>query len=85
MLYRKLRQNLLHRRRPLLAMVALLLATVAGLWSWNTLAELFSWPPAEYRHALAAVAILYVVRWILFPAHRTPVKPTEVKNECTAH
>jgi hypothetical protein len=25
------------------------------LWSWNTGAELFQWPVAEYRHALAAM------------------------------
>lgn len=75
----------LHYRRALLAVVAFLLATVAALWSWNTLAELFAWPQAEYRHALAALAILYLVRWIIDPVHRPPGKPPEVKDECTVY
>lgn len=85
MLYRIFRHQPLHRRRALLAMVAFLFAAVAGLWSWNTLADLFAWPQAEYRHALAAVAILYLARWILFPARRTLTNPPEVKDECTSH
>jgi hypothetical protein len=48
-----------------------LLASVAGLWSWNTLSELFNFPQAQYRHALAASFVLLVLKWGLFPGHRT--------------
>lgn len=33
----------------------------ALLWSWNTGAELFKWPIAEYRHALAAMLAYILV------------------------
>ena len=28
------------------------LITIAGLWAWNTLSELFGGPQAQYRHVL---------------------------------
>jgi len=84
MFYRKQGKYLLHHRRSLLAIAAFLLATVAALWSWNTLAELFAWPQAEYRHALAALAILYIARRILFSAQRKPATPNEVADEYSA-
>ena len=43
------------------------LATVAGLWPWNTLSGLFSLPQAQYRHALAAFCLLFILRRGLTP------------------
>lgn len=43
------------------------LATVATLWAWNTLAELFGLPPAHYRHVLAAFCLLAILPRILAP------------------
>lgn len=47
-----------------------LLTSVAGLWSWNTIAELFNWPEAQYKHVLAAFVLLLILKWSLYPAHR---------------
>jgi hypothetical protein len=46
------------------------LAAVVGLWSWNTLSELFNFPQAQYKHALAALFLLIILRWGLAPGHR---------------
>lgn len=46
------------------------LASVAGLWAWNTLAELFSLPQAQYKHVVAASFLLLVLKWGLCPKHR---------------
>jgi hypothetical protein len=43
-----------------------LLASVMGLWAWNTLAELFSGPQAQYKHVLALLVVLAMVKWGLF-------------------
>lgn len=45
------------------------LASIAGLWSWNTLAELFSLPQAQYKHVLAALFLSLILRWVLSPCH----------------
>ncbi|MBT7952646.1 MAG: hypothetical protein HN764_13540 [Gammaproteobacteria bacterium] len=46
-------------------------ASVFGLWSWNTIAELFSLPEAQYKHALAAFFLVALLRLGLFaPDHR---------------
>jgi len=42
----------------------LFLALVAVLWSWNTLSELFGWPHAQFKHAVAAVSIVLLGKWI---------------------
>lgn len=47
-----------------------ILASVAGLWSWNTISELFNLPHAQYKHALAAFFLLLIVKWGLSPSHR---------------
>lgn len=39
-----------------------LLATIAGLWSWNTLSELFNFPQAQYKHVLAAFILLLILK-----------------------
>ena len=39
----------------------LFIGAYALLWSWNINAELFKWPVAEYRHALAAMLVFIVI------------------------
>jgi hypothetical protein len=51
----------------LIVFCVILLALVIGLWSWNTLAELFDWQQAQLKHAVAALALLLIARSILFP------------------
>lgn len=48
-----------------------LLASVAGLWSWNTLSELYNLPHAQYRHVIAALFLILILRWGIFPSHHT--------------
>ena len=52
-------------RQTVIAVGAFLLLTVVGLWSWNTLSELFNLPHAQYRHAVAATALLLITGWML--------------------
>lgn len=61
----------LDQKYYLYAIGLFILASVAGLWSWNTLAELFSLPQAHYRHVLAAFVLLLILRQGLSPGHRT--------------
>ena len=42
----------------LAAGLAIAVIMVAGLWSWNTLAELFGAPEAQFRHAIAVLVLL---------------------------
>jgi hypothetical protein len=42
--------------------LALALATILGLWAWNTLAQPFGGPELEFRHALAAAILLSLIR-----------------------
>lgn len=63
-------QNLSHKHY-FYAIGMFLLATVAGLWSWNTLSELFSFPQAQYKHVLAAFILLLILKWGLSSNHRT--------------
>lgn len=49
----------------LYAVAAFVLATIGGLWSWNTLSELFGLPHAQYKHILAAGVLLIIFRWSL--------------------
>jgi hypothetical protein len=46
----------------LLAGITLTAIAVTGLWSWNTLAELFGAPEAHFRHAVAAMALIATLR-----------------------
>lgn len=41
----------------------LIVLSVACLWSFNTLSELFDGPQAQYKHAIAAAALLMMMRW----------------------
>jgi len=45
-----------------------ILVSIFLLWSWNTLAELFSGPRAQYKHVLAALMILITLRWSFLPS-----------------
>jgi len=49
----------------LYAVATFVLATIGGLWAWNTLSELFSLPHAQYKHILAAGVLLIIFRWTL--------------------
>jgi len=44
---------------------ALTLFSVVVLWSFNELSELFGGPQAQFKHAIATVGILLVVKWIV--------------------
>ena len=46
-----------------LVIVMLLVTTVFGLWAWNTVSELFNGPLAQYKHVVAALILLAIVRW----------------------
>jgi hypothetical protein len=48
-----------------------LLASIAALWSWNTLSELFNFPLAQYKHVMAAFILLLILKWGLSPDHRS--------------
>ncbi len=60
--------------RQVLAAVALgTLAAVAILWSWNEVAvALFGAPPAQFKHAVAPVAALALLCWMLRMIWRAP-------------
>ncbi len=85
MKYRKHRQYLSRHGHWLLPLSTFLLASVASLWSWNVLAELFAWPEAQYRHALAALLILFVAGRALFPARRQTARPAGARDEPSTH
>ena len=57
----------------LLAGITLTAIAVMGLWSWNTLAELLGAPEAQFRHAVAALALLVTLRLAL-SQRRTAVR-----------
>jgi hypothetical protein len=49
----------------LAACLALAAIAALGLWSWNTLAGLFGAPEAQFKHAVAALALLVIARLAL--------------------
>lgn len=53
-----------------LVVVTLLVTTVFGLWAWNTVSELFNGPVAQYKHVVAALILLAIVRWPFSRAER---------------
>jgi len=61
----------LNHKRYLYAVGLYVLASIAGLWSWNTLSGLFNLPQAQYRHVLAASFLLLILKWVLFLDRRT--------------
>lgn len=44
------------------AILAFAAIAIVGLWSWNTLAELFGAPEAQFKHAVAAMALIMTPR-----------------------
>jgi hypothetical protein len=50
--------------------VIFLLVTVFGLWAWNTISELYNGPAAEYKHVVAALLLLAILRWPMQRADR---------------
>ncbi len=54
-------------RRTVFAAVLFLATAAIALWAWNTLSALAGLPAAEFRHALAAFALLAMLRWWLLP------------------
>ena len=47
----------------------IMVAAVAALWSWNTLASLFGAPEAEIRHVVAVFALILLVKFALLKRH----------------
>jgi len=62
-----------------------LLASMAALWSWNTLAGLFNLPLAEYRHVIAVFILLYILKWEFTPWHRKTGHLSTSNNEPSSH
>ena len=56
----------LNLRRTPGPVAACILGVVGLLWGWNTLAELFDWPEAALRQALAALVIAVILRSLAF-------------------
>lgn len=51
------------------------LSMVLGLWSWNTLGDLFGLPVAQFKHVLAATVGVLSLRWILLPGRPSHYSP----------
>lgn len=45
------------------ALLTITVVAAALWWSWNTVASLTGWPPAGFRHALAAAVIVLLLRF----------------------
>ena len=56
-------------KHVLAAGLVIAVIAVAGLWSWNTLAELFGAPEAQFRHALALLLLLATLRLVIPRRH----------------
>ncbi len=50
-------------RKRIFAVMALVLISLIGLWSFNALSELFGVPPAQFKHAVAIVGLLLIINW----------------------
>jgi hypothetical protein len=50
-----------HSLHAVYAILTFILASVILLWSWNTISVLFDGPMAQYKHALAALTLAYIV------------------------
>jgi len=60
----------LNHKQYFYAIGVFLLATIVGLWSWNTMSELFNFPQAQYKHVLAAFILLVILKHGLSSNHR---------------
>jgi hypothetical protein len=54
-------------QKSLVMLAAFVAAGALALWSWNALAALFSAPTAQFKHVLAAVFLLLILRFIVSP------------------
>ncbi len=69
-----------------LATTVFLVGSVALLWTWNTLAELFNGPGVEYRHAVAAVIVATMLRGLFSHRRRRSVaQVTADTDRCALH
>ena len=50
-------------RQIFIATGALALFSVIVFWSFNVLSELFGGPQAQFKHAIAAIGFLLVIKW----------------------
>jgi hypothetical protein len=50
-------------RKIFTATGALALFSVIVFWSFNELSELFGGPQAQFKHAIAAIGFLLVIKW----------------------
>jgi hypothetical protein len=50
-------------RQIFIAAGALALLSVIIFWSFNELSELFGGPQAQFKHAIAAIGFLLVIKW----------------------
>ena len=57
-------------KRLLAACLALVVIAATGLWSWNTLAALFGAPEAQFRPAVAALALFAIAHRLVVPPQR---------------
>lgn len=57
-------------KRLTVLLVATGIASIALLWSWNTLAEIADAPTASFKHALAALTLAIAVRALFSPRRR---------------
>jgi len=52
-------------RNVVIASGVLVLFSVFVLWSFNELSDLFGGPQAQFKHAISAIGILLVSKWIV--------------------
>ena len=52
-------------RHLIIAAGGFLLLAAGVLWSFNTLAELFGGPHAQFKHAVAGIALLVILKWCI--------------------
>lgn len=57
-------------RHITLITLAFVFFSITALWSWNTLAALYQGPVAEYRHIIAAMALLMISSWCVLPGDK---------------
>ena len=68
------------------AIAAFLVGSIALLWTWNTLAELFNGSGAEYRHAVAALIAAVMLRGLLSRRqHRRVTQAGADTDRCALH
>ena len=59
-------RNAMHKRY-LYAVGLFFLASIVALGSWNTFSDLFNGPQVQYKHVLAGLALLLILRWCFLP------------------